>query len=204
MGSISENTDGRSYSRCRFSGTGTVPASGSTISRNLGRVRGGHDHPVMRKLLCFRQQCMDFRRRCRVRAPDLAIGRMIAADTRLDASSEMDQALICCPSAAASGYRFSRRSRLLGLPTSMAEASVATLARGCSTPVLRNSGTVALALCASTMRSIGKPMRRAHRQAAALPRLPLGMMYDALSPVCARSARLLVRSTQPGAAGARG
>ena len=66
-----------------------------------------------------------------------------------------------------------------------------TLARGCNTPVSRNSGTVRLALCASTMRSMGRPMRRAHRQAAALPRLPLGMMYEALPPVRAWISRLL-------------
>ena len=71
---------------------------------------------------------------------------------------------------------------LLGSPTSMAEASVAMLGRGCHAPLARKSGTVRLALCASTTSPIGMPVWRAHRQASALPRLPLGTMNDARSP----------------------
>jgi hypothetical protein len=71
---------------------------------------------------------------------------------------------------------------LLGSPTSIAEASVAMLGRGCHAPLARKSGTVRLALCASSTSPIGSPTRRAHRQATALPRLPLGTMKEAGSP----------------------
>ena len=62
-----------------------------------------------------------------------------------------------------------------GLPTSIAEAGVATLGRGCQTPVSRKSGTVRLALWASRMSPIGSPSLRAQTQATTLPRLPLGI-----------------------------
>ena len=71
------------------------------------------------------------------------------------------------------------RSRLLGFPTSIAEASVAILGRTRSVPSAKKSGTVRLALCAKTIRSIGAPMRRAQRHAVAFPKLPLGMTNEA-------------------------
>ena len=74
-----------------------------------------------------------------------------------------------------SGNSARRRSMLLGEPTSMADASVGMLARGCHSPLCRKSGTARLALCASTMRPIGRPILRAQTQATELPRLPLGM-----------------------------
>ena len=54
----------------------------------------------------------------------------------------------------------------------------------------RKSGTVRLALCASTMRSMGNPTARAQTAAKALPRLPAGMMYEAFAPVRRSTSRL--------------
>jgi hypothetical protein len=76
---------------------------------------------------------------------------------------------------------------LLGLPTSIADASVATLGRGCQTPLDRYSGTARLAFEASTISPIGRPISRAQMQASALPRLPVGMMK--LGALPSRSAR---------------
>ena len=56
------------------------------------------------------------------------------------------------------------------------------LGRGRHSPVSRKSGTVRLALCASTMSPIGRPSSRAQRQATAWPRLPDGITNDASRP----------------------
>ena len=78
-----------------------------------------------------------------------------------------------------------------GEPTSMAEASVGMLARGCHCPFARKSGTARLALCASTMRPIGRPILRAQTQATELPRLPLGIRKLGATPCSRCTARLV-------------
>ena len=75
-------------------------------------------------------------------------------------------------------------------PTSMADASVTTLGRGAHTPLSMKSGTVRLALCASTISAIGNPISRAQIQATALPRLPLGTMNEAGPSVRRATSRL--------------
>src|SRR5215218_2829719 len=97
----------------------------------------------------------------------------------------------CCRICAMSGNKQRSRSILLGLPTSIADASVATLGRGCHCPVLRYSGTVTLALVARTTSLMGKPTLRAHRQAATLPRLPDGTINLGARPARRHSARLV-------------
>ncbi len=80
---------------------------------------------------------------------------------------------------------------LLGSPTSIAFASVAMLGRGRHSPLSRKSGTGRLRLCASTMSPMGSPSFRAQKHATAFPRLPVGMMNDAGSPVARQIARLV-------------
>src|SRR5204862_384145 len=78
-------------------------------------------------------------------------------------SSLTETALTAARSSSIPAWSARSRSMLLGSPTSMAEASVATLGRGRHSPLARKSGTVRLALCASTTSPIGSPMRRSPR-----------------------------------------
>src|SRR5687767_8768930 len=66
------------------------------------------------------------------------------------------------------------RSRLLGLPTSIALAKVGTDGRGSTRPVLRNLGTVSLIVVGAENLAIGAPSFHAITPAARLPKLPLG------------------------------
>src|SRR6187401_34287 len=72
-------------------------------------------------------------------------------------------------------YNHDMRSKLLGLPTSIALAIVGTEGRGANRPVVRYSGTTSLTLVAATNRLIGSPARLAIRPAVRLPKLPLGV-----------------------------
>src|SRR5438105_12487955 len=67
------------------------------------------------------------------------------------------------------------RSKLLGLPTSIALASVRTDGRGANRPVERYAGTTSLALVAAMKRSIARPDRFAINPAVRLPKFPLGV-----------------------------
>ena len=77
-----------------------------------------------------------------------------------------------------------------GLPTSIADASVVTLGRGCQSPPSRNSVTARFSFVASTMSPIGRPASRAHTPAVTLPRLPDGTMKFALRPSRRQTSRL--------------
>src|SRR5262245_3176200 len=67
------------------------------------------------------------------------------------------------------------RSKLLGLPTSIAFASVRTEGRGAKTPVARYAGTTSFTLVAAMNRSIARPDRLAISPAVRLPKFPLGV-----------------------------
>src|SRR5262245_27133213 len=67
------------------------------------------------------------------------------------------------------------RSKLLGLPTSIALVRVGTDGRGSKRPVARYAGTTSLLLVAATKRATGRPARLAIRPAVRLPKLPLGV-----------------------------
>ena len=81
-------------------------------------------------------------------------------------------------------------SRLTKVVARDGRVQFATLGRGIHCPVARKSAMVTLALVASTIRSMGSPIRRAHTQANALPRLPVGMTKLSGAPVRAQWARL--------------
>ena len=121
--------------------------------------------------------------------------RMLAASDAASAVEVFRKMMLTADTAARietiSGCRSRSRSILEGLPTSMADASVAALERGRQSPLSRKSGTVRLALCARTISPMGRPIWRAQMQATALPRLPLGMMNDRSEPCSRRQARLV-------------
>src|SRR5438045_9501456 len=79
---------------------------------------------------------------------------------------------------------------LLGLPTSIADASVGVLGRGCHWPVDRKSGIVRFAFTANTTSPIGNPMARAQTHAMPLPRLPVGTIELACVPCLRQCHRL--------------
>src|SRR5450432_1206649 len=68
----------------------------------------------------------------------------------------------------------SMRTKLLGLPTSIALEIVATAFLGWYISVLKNSGTVLLALHAAIKCLTGKPLLCARIPAQMFPKLPLG------------------------------
>ena len=175
-GSSSVADTGRANSLARLSGISIrCPMSGSTISRNFAgcAVETSTQRAFARS--AGWQARVDLGRRGGVRAPDFPV---LAEVRRRCARGSPASSTLSARTAprmrSRSGNRARRRSMLLGLPTSMAEARVGTLARGRHSPVSRKSGTVRLALCASTMRPIGRPSLRAQTQATELPRLPLG------------------------------
>ena len=119
-------------------GTGTsTPISGSTVSGNLAgcavatsthgpawrRAGGRLDQISAATAVCGHQVCANAARSARIRARIW--------------SSLTDAAVTLAPSARHSGNRCRRRSMLLGLPTSIADASVGTLARGRHSPEAR-------------------------------------------------------------------
>ena len=89
------------------------------------------------------------------------------------------------------------RSKLLGWPTSIAFASVATEGRGSNRPVSRYAGTTSFALVAATNRSIGRPARFASRPAVRLPKLPLGV-ENTISPPSPLTRRRLLPHLRDG------
>ena len=108
----------------RFSGTGTVPTSGSTISRNLAGCAVATSTQAVRALL-VRQRVHRLPRRWPCAGTRSRRRRsVVGADARRMAASSIDEALTCPPHSASPGNSASSRSMLLGLPTSMAEASV--------------------------------------------------------------------------------
>jgi hypothetical protein len=71
---------------------------------------------------------------------------------------------------------------LLGLPTSIAVATVLTVGCGAHSAPPAKAVMAGFALVARTISRIGTPIRRAHMAAAAFPRLPLGTMKPGSAP----------------------
>ena len=71
----------------------------------------------------------------------------------------------------------------------MALASVRRVALGCQASPAKKRATASMAFVASLTGPTGSPQRLAHRQASALPRLPVGMMKPGGLPVFRARAR---------------
>ena len=164
--------------RARRSGSsGSCPVAVAHGFRELARVRGGqHDHLAVR---AGARGDEPFGRdaahgRVRVHQHAVALPRLAHAGPGVGVAH----------GAAVDGGGHRRRdrrrthpasrSKLLGLPTSIALDRVASEARGTNRPVSRYRGTSSFALVAATKRATGRPQRHAYTPAVRWPKLPLG------------------------------